>query len=217
MGMMSARVCMGLGYLRVLPPEKSCFSDSSRRPVFRTCEKPLLRVLCFFRRRMPDRPTWSGHLDEIVASLRDLPDAWIDRAQIQELLGVGPRRAQQILAPCVVRHVGVNGMAEREPVIAHLRRLATAEAAHYEQRRRRRLAQQLDALHEERRKTVMVAAPTAVVNQEFANLPEGVSVTPGRIAVTFGTVTEALEKLLALAMAIRNDELLFERLATGAK
>jgi hypothetical protein len=30
-------------------------------------------------------------------------------------------------------------------------------------------------------------------------------------------VPEALQKLLALAMAIRNDELLFERLATGSK
>jgi hypothetical protein len=166
---------------------------------------------------MPDRPTWSGHLEEIVARLRELPDPWVDRAQIQDLLGVGPRRAQQILAPCVVRQVGANGMAERETVIAHLRRLATGEAAEYEQRRRHRLAERLDVLHEERQKTVLVAAPTALINQEFRNLPEGVSVTPGRIAVTFGSVPDALQKLLALAMAIRNDELLFERLATGSK
>src|SRR5690349_1779466 len=124
---------------------------------------------------MPDRPTWSGHLEEVVARLRELPDPWIDRGQLQELLGVGPRRAQQILAPCVVRQVGVNGMAEREAVIGHLQRLASGDAAHYEQRRRRRLAEQLDALHEQRRTTVMVAAPMAVVNQEFANLPAGVS------------------------------------------
>lgn len=164
---------------------------------------------------MPDRPTWSGRLNEIVTWLRDLPDPWVDRVQIQELLGVGPRRAQQILAPCVVRQIGVNGIAERESVIAHLRRLATGDAAHYEQRRRRRLAEQLDALHEDRRKAVMVSAPTAVINQELASLPAGVSISPGRITVTFEGVPDALQKLLALAMAIRNDELLFERLATG--
>jgi hypothetical protein len=52
------------------------------------------------------------------------------------------------------------------------------------------------------------------VKQEFADLPEGVSLTPGHLHIEFDTPTEALEKLLALAMAIRNEELLFERLAT---
>jgi len=78
----------------------------------------------------PTRPTWSGHLEDIVATLRELPDRWLDRAQTQELLGVGLRRAQQILAPCVVRQVGVNGMADREAIIAHLQRLASGDAGH---------------------------------------------------------------------------------------
>jgi hypothetical protein len=111
----------------------------------------------------------------------------------------------------------VNGLAHRDKVIAHLRRLASGEDTHYEQQRRRRLAEQLDALHHERQKMLVVAAPTSIINQELADLPEGVSIIPGRISITFGTVTDALQKLLALAMAIRNDELLFERLATGAK
>ena len=166
---------------------------------------------------MPDKPTWSGQLDEIAARLRELNDPWVDRSQLQDLLGIGPRRAQQILAPCVGRQVGSNGMADREAVIAHLRRLAVGDTVHYERQRRRRLAATLDALNDERRQAVLVPAPTAVVNQELANLPAGVSVSPGQITVQFGSVTEALQKLLALAMAIRNDELLFERLATGAK
>jgi hypothetical protein len=166
---------------------------------------------------MPDKPTWLGRLDEIEERLRGLPDSWVDRACVEELLGVGRRRAQQILAPCVGRQVGANGLAEREAVIAHLRRLATSEGAHYERQRRSRLAEQLDALYEERRKAVLVAAPTKVVNQDLAALPAGVSVAAGVITIRFDGVTDALQKLLALAMAIRNDELLFERLATGAK
>jgi len=165
---------------------------------------------------MPDKPTWCGSLDTISRDLRALPDHWIDRATIEQVLGIGRRRAQQILAPCVERQVGVNGMADRETVIAHLGRLATGDTAHYENQRRSRLAEHLGTLQSERRKALLVEAPSAIVNQELGNLPEGVSITPGRITVTFNTTQQALEKLLALAMAAGNDPLLFERMAAGA-
>jgi hypothetical protein len=166
---------------------------------------------------MPDKPTWCGHLEEITRRLRALPDGWVDRSLIQDLLGVGPRRAQQILAPCVGRQVGPNGLAERETLIAHLHRLAAGETVHYEHQRRRRLAQRMEALYRERTGALMVAAPASVVNQDLEGLPEGIAIHPGSISVTFGTSREALEKLLALAMAIRNDPVLFERLATGSR
>jgi hypothetical protein len=73
---------------------------------------------------MPDKPTWIGRLDEIAEKLRALPDPWIDRACVEDVLGVGRRRAQQLLAPCVSRQVGSNGLADREALIAHLARLA---------------------------------------------------------------------------------------------
>jgi hypothetical protein len=154
-------------------------------------------------------------LEEIAEQLRERPEPWVDRATLQELLGVGARRAQQILAPCVDRQVGASGLAERETLIAHLRRLATGDAIHYERQRRTRLARTMAELYRERSGAVLVAAPAAIVNQQLLDLPEGVSITPGRIAITFTGATEALRKLLALAMAIRNDELLFEQMATG--
>jgi hypothetical protein len=170
-----------------------------------------------FETPMPDKPTWCGQLDEISRQLRKLPDPWVDRGTVQNLLGVGARRAQQILAPCVARRIGSNGVAEREALIGHLERLAGGDTALYEQQRRRRLAQRMNVLYRERRTGVLVAAPTVIVNQQLEHLPEGVAISPGHISVRFGTTTEALQKLLALAMAIRNDELLFERLATGAR
>src|SRR4051794_13264881 len=100
---------------------------------------------------MPDKPTWSGRREEVARALRELPDPWVDRATLQHLLGVGARRAQQILAPCISRQVGANGLADREALIAHLERLAAGEAVHYEQQRRRRLAGHLEALNRERR------------------------------------------------------------------
>ena len=166
---------------------------------------------------MPDKPTWCGRLDEISSELRELPDPWVDRGTLQSLLGVGARRAQQILAPCVARQIGANGVADREVVIAHLERLAGGEAVHYERQRLQRLAGRLQTLQREREAAVLVEAPAAIVNQDIENLPAGVSVSPGHITVRFSSTRDALEKLLALAMAVRNDPLLFERMATGSK
>jgi hypothetical protein len=164
---------------------------------------------------VPDKPTWYGRLDQIIAELGDLPWPWVDRETLQSLLQVGPRRAQQILRPCVTRQVGANGVAGREELIAHLRRLAAGDEAHYERRRRQRLAQVLERLRQEAlaQPKVLVEAPTTVLNQEFANLPDGVSVSPGAISITFSSPSEALQRLLALAMAIGNDFNEFERMA----
>ncbi len=165
---------------------------------------------------MPDKPSWCGHLEEIAEQLQALPDRWVDCSTLEALLGIGRRRAQQILAPCVSRRIGVNGVADREAVLSHLRSLAKGESALYERRRRRRLAHSLEELRRERlaQPQVLVEAPVAVMSQRLEGLPEGVSVKRGEITVQFTTSRQALEKLLALAMAIGNDQELFDRLAT---
>jgi hypothetical protein len=115
----------------------------------------------------------------------------------------------------VTRQVGANGVADREELIAHLKRLAAGDEAHYERRRRQRLALVLDGLRQAAltQPKVLVEAPTAVLNRELADLPDGVSITPGAISITFSSPNEALERLLALAMAIGNDLNEFERMA----
>lgn len=164
---------------------------------------------------MPDKPTWYGRLNQVVKELSALPWPWVDRETLQSLLQVGPRRAQQILRPCVTRQIGASGVADREILIAHLKRLASGEAAYYEQRRRHRLGETLDELRQAMlaQPKILVEAPTSVVNLEFANLPDGVSIRPGTISVTFSSTQEALQRLLALAMAIGNDFSEFERIA----
>ncbi|MEO8053474.1 MAG: hypothetical protein ABI833_24000 [Acidobacteriota bacterium] len=157
---------------------------------------------------MPDKPLWLGRLDQILDELASLPHPWIDRATVERVLGIGRRRAQQILAPCVSLQIGSNGVADRELFIAHLQQLASGEAAQYERIRRQRLAHTLDSLRTSWQSRVPVAAPLNIVNQAFTDLPPGIQLDPGRITVQFETAQQALEKLLALAMAIGND---FER------
>ena len=167
--------------------------------------------------KVPDKPIWYGRLPEVIAELRNFPWPWVDRQTLQDLLGVGRRRAQQILQPCVARQIGASGVADRDELIAHLTRLAASEEGYYERRRRQKLAEVLNglrhaALHQP---AVFVEAPVAIVNQKLENLPEGVSVSPGCIRIQFSAPHEALEKLLALAMAIGNDLNCFEQAARG--
>ena len=167
---------------------------------------------------MPDKPTWCGHLDEVARRLLALPDQWVDRAMLEEFLGVGRRRAQQILAPCVSRQIGANGLADRGVLLDHLRRLAAQETTvQFERQRRRRLARSLDEWRRSwlEQPRVLVEAPLSIVNSSLDRLPAGVSVNRGQISVQFETASEALEKLLALAMAIGNDRDWFEQIATG--
>ena len=159
---------------------------------------------------------WLGHLDQITAELNSLPQPWIDRATVERVLQVGRRRAQQLLAPCVSFQTGSSGLADRDQFLAHLQQFAAGETAHYERQRRRRLARTLGELHSAWQTRVPIEAPTSVVNQVLANLPAGVTLDQGEITVRFTTPQEALEKLLALAMAIGNEWGRFER-AVGGK
>jgi hypothetical protein len=132
----------------------------------------------------------------------------VDRAALEFALGVGRRRAQQILQPLVRHTIGKNGLANRDEVIRHLRSLVAGETVYFETQRRERLHSILDQLHRQAQEQprVLVEAPTAVVNQEFEALPPGVHLSPGRIVLDgFSTPEEAKQKLLALIMAMGND------------
>jgi hypothetical protein len=164
---------------------------------------------------MPAKPVWYRNLDRIIRELQSLPRPFVDRATIEVLLGVGRRRAQQILSPCITDHVGANGLADRETLIGHLQRMARSDEVCYEQTRRRKVAELLEGLRRDRleRPQVLVEAPLRVMDQDMDKLPPGVTVEAGRITIEFEIPRQALEKLLALAMAIGNDYGMFERLA----
>jgi hypothetical protein len=168
---------------------------------------------------VPARPIWYSKIPYIFDELRAHPHPYIDRATVEFLLGVGRRRAQQIIAPCIIDRVGSNGLADREALITHLQRLAEGDDAFYEIKRRRKVAKLIGRLRQERidRPQLLVEAPIGVVNQEFENLPPGVHLETGRITVEFEAPQEALQKLLALAMAISNNFDHFERIVSGVE
>ena len=166
---------------------------------------------------MPDKPTWLDNLPTAIQALEALPFPWVDTATLETALGVGKRQAQRIIRPLIKQTLGLNGLAIREEVIEHLHRLANGDAAYYETRRRERLRSILDELHSQAKSQprVMVEAPVEIINQEVDGLPAGVLLQPGKITVEFSGAQEALEKLLAIAMAAGNDFDRFSQIITS--
>jgi len=114
------------------------------------------------------------------------------------------------------RRVGASVVARREDVIVHLNRIAAGETAYYEGRRRRQLWNELSRAREEwiEQPPVLVEVSNARVRhlatRDFDGLPEGVELAPGSITVRFTRPEEALEKLMALALAIGHNRAAFE-------
>src|ERR1035437_4560393 len=162
---------------------------------------------------VPAKPVWYSKIGDVIRELQSLPRPFVDRATVEFLLGVGRRRAQQIMAPCITHRGGANGLADRDAFIAHLRNLAEGDGGFYEQRRRRKVGEILSQLQKERleRPQLLVEAQVQILTQEFEDLPAGVRLEPGRITITFDRPQQALEKLLALAMAVGNDFDRFDR------
>jgi hypothetical protein len=185
---------------------------------------PAFIVLWYFaqvrtniRSAVPAKPVWYRKLPYILKELRNHPLPFVDRATLEFLLGISRRRAQQIMAPCIMARVGMNGLADRDALITRLERIAEGDEGFHEIQRRRKVAKMIADLRQERieKPQLLVEAPTAVVNQELESLPAGVHLEPGRITVEFENSHQGLEKLLALAMAISNDFDRFERWVGG--
>jgi hypothetical protein len=145
---------------------------------------------------MPAKPVWYNRINEIVRGLEALPRPFVDRATVEFVLGIGRRRAQQIMAPCITDRVGTNGLADRAALITRLRHLAEGDDGYYERQRRRKVAEILAQLQKERRERpqLLVEAPVQMLTQEFKNLPTGVRLEPGCITVRFDKPQEALDR-----------------------
>ncbi len=161
---------------------------------------------------MPAKPSWFNDLDRIIGELEALPRPFVDRTVVETLLGVGRRRAQQILGPAATGRVGSSAVADRDALVARLRKLARGDEVHYERARRRRVAEAIAGWRRDRveKPQLLVEAPKAVARQGFEDLPAGIRLERGRLTVEFEDPRQALEKLLALTMAIANDFNRFE-------
>ena len=157
---------------------------------------------------MPSTPTWLGRLSLAIDQLENLPLSWVDSGTLGFVLGIGRRRAQQILQPLVRQALGKNGLAPKQDVIRHLQNLARGDAVFFEKQRQRRLGALLQQMQQDllSRPRVLVEAPNSIVEQQFQNLPAGIQLSAGKITIEgFTDHREALHMMLALVLAAGND------------
>jgi hypothetical protein len=167
---------------------------------------------------MPDKPLWLARLPATIEQLESSSDPWVDRTRLEQLLGVGRRRAQQLLSAVASRAVGSSRVALAADVIEYLQQIAAGEVAYYDAQRRKQLWDHLGQRRQEwlEQPPVLVDVSETTVRRvqlhDFDGLPQGVSLAPGSIHISFATPEEALEKLVALALAISRNQEAFDDL-----
>jgi hypothetical protein len=159
---------------------------------------------------MPAAPTYASRIPEALDSLRGRADGLVTRRQVEELLGVKKRTANDIIGAAGAVAVGNSRCVMRDELIRYLEHFGYG--ADIERERQKTFARKLTHIRQEFIETPRCLVDTATVEPRglaranrlgLAGLPEGVTIEPGRITIAnFCNGVEALERLTLLAMAL---------------
>lgn len=166
---------------------------------------------------MPAQSTWFLKLPEILETLRSMPAPVVDRALFERLFGVRRRRAIQLLNRFGGFQSGRTYLVDRLELVFKIEALlATGEYAQ-EHRRKQRLYKQLDGFRA-RSAAARVRIPVTAedCSARPSELPAGVKLEDGRLAVEFAGAEDLLRKLFILAQAAVNDFEGFRALAESS-
>lgn len=152
---------------------------------------------------MPRKAEWTHRLEEAIGELRQLTAPTVDRAAMERLLRVSPRQALRILHQLSPHQAGKSLLIARTDLIVQFEAMLGREPVQSERRRLGRVVVELDRLRRQgAARNVKVAAPAG---GEWANLPDGIRLAPGRLEIAFLSGEDLLGKLLSLAQAVADD------------
>lgn len=152
---------------------------------------------------MPAKPVWLLRVPEIISEVRSLAGAAvIDRAAFERLFGVRRRRAIDLMQQVGGFQCGRTHILQREELLSWLERVQAGDGFKAEQRRKQKVAEQINELHR-RRGAANIHIP--VLPQIRTELPAGISLRPGEMAVSFTTTEDLLARLYAIATAAADD------------
>jgi hypothetical protein len=135
-----------------------------------------------------------------------MPAPVVDRALFERLFGVRRRRAIQLLNHFGGFQSGRTYLVDRLDLIRQIEALLASGEYEQEHCRKQRLCQQLDGFRT-RSAAAQVRVPITVedCSARPSQLPDGVRLERGRLAVEFAGAEDLLRKLFVLAQAAVND------------
>ncbi len=157
---------------------------------------------------MPRPVSWLPRLHLIRRSVANSVRSHFDRADLQQLFELQPRAAQNFFALLPSVPVGRSLLVEREALARFLDGVQEAED----------VPAYLEAVRAQKavpsRRAIRTLVRTDLPPPSTTSLPEGLTLTRGRLEVEFRTVEQMVEALYALARLLEADEEEFVRAYT---
>ncbi len=159
---------------------------------------------------MPAKPSYSHRLTAAIALLEQSEDLWVDRLQLQEVLGVSKTVAWRILKQCGAQYgPGKALVCLRPALVEGLKAILASDIHSVEIQRHTRLEQFLSGV----RPSVVAAltpvasgkAALALVSTTFSKLPPNVVLTRSSLHIDFTDAETFLQSLGAVIYALHND------------
>lgn len=172
---------------------------------------------------MPAQPGWLLRAPEILERLQQIGSPFLDRASFEELFGLKRRQAIHLIRRLAGFEVGNSFVVERSRVISFLSKLASGEELEWERDRRRRVREILEKTANAPR--LLVRLPRATLErrslvqtrEKSLDLPEGISLSRGELAIRFSEAQDLLQRLAELAVVIATHQDEFEALVSGER
>ena len=155
---------------------------------------------------MPSKPTWFHRLPGILDVLRGMESSHLDRQAVEQLFGVGERRARQLMAGLPGIRAGNAGAISRHALMERMEETAASGVYQWEVHRRGRLVEEIERTRREiAARLVEIPIAPDVVQRRFGDLPEEIRLTPGELCIEFRGAEDLAAKLMALSQAMAND------------
>ena len=150
----------------------------------------------------------------ILEEIRLLEVPVLDRASLEKLFAVKRWQAIQLLHRFGGFQTGKTFLVDRQALIQQLEVIQAGEAFTYEQRRRQRLAAELERVRKHLQAAAVKIPLRPEASYEVEGLPEAVHLRSGQLTVEFAGAEDLLSKLFELAQTVSND---FERFRTAVE
>ena len=165
---------------------------------------------------MPENPSYIHKLAGILSEARSpKPIPFFRRRDIEALFGLRKRQAVNLMHRIGAIRVSRELAIDQRDLVAWLERMMKDPAVQTEQRRHERVIERIVELKAETAaRAVRIVLPDL---KPSAELPDGVSLEPGRLTVAFENGHQLLERLFLLARALASEPQVLNTLEPAAR